>query len=400
MRLFNTLSRRVEELEFPAGTVKMYVCGITPYDTSHLGHARVGIVYDTLRRYLQYQGLDVIYVQNVTDIDDPLFERARRDGEDWRELGERQTRRYLQSLAALNVARPDYFIPATSAIPQMLPIIQQLIDEEHAYLRDGWVYYRAASFPRLGELAHAGPAQLLEMANEMGNNPDDPRKEEPLDFVLWQTSAPDEPAWDSPWGKGRPGWHIECSTMATTYLGPQVDIHGGGADLIFPHHACEIAQAEPVTGVTPFVRYWMHVGLVGLDGTKMSKSLGNMVFVEDVLGSYSAAGLRAALLAHGYRETIEYDEQDVAAAERGLDSVRQALATPEAPDGTPVDLSAYHERFLAALDDDLDTPAALHVLWEAADATLAAASEDGDTVPARDTLREMLDLLGLGHGHE
>jgi len=400
MRLFNTLSRRVEELEFPDGTVKMYVCGITPYDASHLGHARVSIVYDTLRRYLQHTGLQVSYVQNVTDIDDPLFERARREGIDWRELGERQTRRYLEALAALNVARPDYFVPATSVIPQMLPIIQQLIDEEHAYSRDGWVYYRAASFPRLGELAHAGPAQLLELANEMGNNPDDPRKDEPLDFVLWQTSAPDEPAWDSPWGRGRPGWHIECSTMATTYLGPQVDIHGGGADLIFPHHACEIAQAEPVTGVTPFVRYWMHVGLVGLGGTKMSKSLGNMVFVEDVLGSYSAAGLRTALLAHRYRDAIEYQEQDVAAAERGLDSVRAALAIAAAPDGTPVDLSPYRERFLAALDDDLDTPAALHVLWEAAGASLAAAQEGGDTVPARDTLCEMLDLLGLQLGHQ
>lgn len=389
MHLYNTLSRRVEALTFPTGVVRMYVCGVTPYDTSHLGHARVGVVYDTLVRYLRSQGLEVRYVQNVTDVDDPLFERARRDGVDWRDLAEQQTRRYLESMARLNVAPPTHYVRASSVIPQMIRVIERLIALGHAYVRNGAVYYRIATQPDFGAIAHADRATLLRMANEMGNHPDDPNKIDPLDFVLWQPSAPDEPAWESPWGPGRPGWHIECSTMATEYLGPQVDIHGGGADLIFPHHACEIAQAEPVTGVRPFVRCWMHTGLVALGGIKMSKSLGNMVFVDDVLRQYSPAALRLAILSYPYRQDFEYSEEAVRRAEAQLGRVRAVLA---AQGQQPLDPAPYRARFMAALEEDFQTPVAIAVLLELADALHEA---DGGSPEARQQLRAMLDLLGL-----
>jgi cysteinyl-tRNA synthetase len=393
MKLYNTLSQRVEELSFPDGVVKLYVCGITPYDTSHLGHARVGVVYDTLRRYLTSQGLQVRYVQNITDIDDPLFERARRDGVDWRELGEQQTQRYLDSLARLNVERPSFFVRATSVIPQMFPIIERLLELGHAYVSDGAVYYSAASKPDYGALAHVPHAHLLPLANEMGNIPDDPRKREPLDFVLWQPSQPDEPAWDSPWGPGRPGWHIECSTMACEYLGPQIDIHGGGADLIFPHHSSEIAQAEPVTGVVPFVRCWMHTGLVSLGGTKMSKSLGNMVFVDEVVRSHSAAALRLAILMRLYRAPWEYANQDVERAEQHIATIRRALATSFG-NGPTIDGMAQHAAFYEALASDLNTPAAIDQLVALALAILEAQPTE-DVRPAQRQLLEMCQTLGI-----
>jgi cysteinyl-tRNA synthetase len=398
MKLFNTLSQRVENLDFPSGEVKLYVCGVTPYDTSHLGHARVGVVYDTLRRYLEREGLRVRYVQNVTDIDDPLFERARRDGVDWRELGEQQTARYLRSLQRINVEKPQYFVRATSVIPQMIPVIQQLIDLGHAYVANGAVYYSVASNPTFGAIAHAPYDALLSTANEMGNNPDDPNKRDPLDFVLWQQSQPDEPSWPSPWGAGRPGWHIECSTMATEYLGPQIDIHGGGADLIFPHHACEIAQAEPVSGVTPFVRCWMHTGLVSLGGTKMSKSLGNMVFVDQILERFSAAALRLALLSYHYRAPLNYDEARVAQSEEQVQLLRQAL-TGHAPASTNMlDATPWRQRYFVALADDFDTPSASAALVDLAEAIVTAGTGK-DVQQAQKTLRELSYVLGLQNEH-
>ncbi|HEY0734779.1 MAG TPA: cysteine--tRNA ligase [Herpetosiphonaceae bacterium] len=394
MRLYNTLSRRVEDAEFPSGVVKMYVCGITPYDTSHLGHARVGVVYDTLRRYLQQQGLRVRYVQNVTDIDEPLFERARRDGVSWQELGEQQTRRYLDSLKRLNIEKPEFYVPATSVIPQMQATIATLIEKGHAYVRNGSVYYHAASKENFGEIAHTDYQTMLAMANEMGNNPDDPNKLDPLDFVLWQPSQPDEPAWESPWGPGRPGWHIECSTMANEYLGAPIDIHGGGTDLIFPHHACEIAQAESATGTVPFVRYWMHTGMVALGGTKMSKSLGNMVFVDEVVDLYSPAALRLAILSYPYRDEFEYSKQTVERAEQIVQTVKQALAA-EPGSGDLLDGDDYRGRFYAAMDEDFDTPKAIVVLYELAQAIVAAAETGQDLQASQRLLQELVNVLGV-----
>ncbi|HMA35130.1 MAG TPA: cysteine--tRNA ligase [Chloroflexia bacterium] len=394
MRLYDTLSQETQTLEFPDQTVKMYVCGVTPYDTSHLGHARVAVVYDTLRRFLQWTGLQVRYVQNVTDIDEPLFERAQRDGVSWRELGDRQTAYYLASLARLNVARPEFYIKATDEIDEMIPRIARLLELGHAYTRDGAVYYRVASKPDFGAIAHQDYATMLATANEMGNHPDDPHKEDPLDFVLWQRSQPGEPAWPSPWGAGRPGWHIECSTMATHYCGPQLDIHGGGADLIFPHHACEIAQAEPVTGVVPFVRAWMHVGLVSLGGIKMSKSLGNMVFVDQILQTHSANALRLAILGQPYRAPYEYHAADVDTAEAQIARLTAALARPS-PHGAPARTAGVRERFTATLQDDFDTPAAIGVLLELAGAIVQGAADGQNPRPAQALLRELAGVLGL-----
>lgn len=394
MRLYNTLSRRVEDAEFPSGVVNMYVCGITPYDTSHLGHARVGIVYDTLRRYLQHQGLRVRYVQNVTDIDEPLFERARLDGVSWQELGEQQTKRYLDSLERLNIDKPEFYVAATSVIPEMLPIIATLIEKGYAYVRDGSVYYHAASKEDFGEILHADYQTMLAKANAMGNNPDDPNKLDPLDFVLWQPSQPDEPSWDSPWGPGRPGWHIECSTIASEYLGTQIDIHGGGTDLIFPHHACEIAQAESATGVAPFVRYWMHTGLVALGGTKMSKSLGNMVFVNDVLEQYSAAALRLAILSYPYRAEFEYSDRAVEKTEQIVQTMRQALAA-ESGSGDVFNGDDYRPRFFAALAEDFDTPTAITVLADLSQAIRAAAGAGQDIRASQRLLQELGNVLGV-----
>jgi cysteinyl-tRNA synthetase len=395
MRLYNTRSQRIEELHFPDGIVRLYVCGITPYDTSHLGHARVAITYDTLCRYLRKVGLEVRYVQNVTDIDDPLFERARRDGVRWDELGQQQLEHYLQVMERLNVAMPDHLVRVTDTIPQILPAIERLVELGHAYVRNGTVYYRAASKPDFGAIAHADKARLLEMANEMGNNPHDPAKIEPLDFVLWQSSAPDEPAWDSPWGPGRPGWHIECSTIATLYLGPQVDIHGGGTDLIFPHHACEIAQAEPITGVVPFVRYWMHVGMVTMGGTKMSKSLGNMVFVDDLLESYTPTALRLAILNHHYRTPFEYNEQDLQAAEEHIALIDQALTTPATPDSSGIDGIEQRGCFLDALADNFNTPVAIKALLDLAAAITQTASTEMISQSAQHAIRDMCGILGV-----
>ena len=395
MRLYNTLSRQVEQLDFPDGIVRMYVCGITPYDTSHLGHARVAIVYDTLQRFLEHTGCEVCYVQNVTDIDDPLFERAKRDDIPWDVLGNRETERYLQALASVNVPRPRFFVRATEVIEIMQPIIQRLIDTGHAYVSDGAVYYSVKSFPQFGEIFHADYATMLAAANERGNVPDDPKKADPLDFVLWQPSAPNEPSWPSPWGPGRPGWHIECSTIATHYLGPRIDIHGGGADLIFPHHAAEIAQAEPANGVAPFVRCWMHVGMVYLDGEKMSKSLGNMIFVDQVLETHTADALRLAVLGHHYRDEYTPNEAEVEQAEEIAGRLREAVGARAAGHGAPLTGREHHGRFVAALEDDFDTPAAIHVAGELADEIVAAVEAGQDVREAQATLRQLTEILGL-----
>ena len=395
MRLYNTLSRQVEAIDFPDGIVRMYVCGITPYDTSHMGHARVAIVYDTLRRYLEHTGHEVRYVQNVTDIDDPLFERANRDGIAWDLLGNRETERYLQALARVNVPRPPIFVRATEVIDEMQPIIQRLIDTGHAYVAGGAVYYSARSFPAFGEIFHAGYAEMLAAANERGNNPDDPNKADPLDFVLWQPSAPNEPSWPSPWGPGRPGWHIECSTIATHYLGPQVDIHGGGADLIFPHHAAEIAQAEPANGHAPFVRCWMHVGMVYLDGEKMSKSLGNMVFVSQALEKHSADALRLAVLGYHYRDEYSYSASDLEQAEQIVGDLYRALAVSSPGAGAAVGADERRAQFLQALEDDFDTPNAIRALAALADEIAGAQSSGADARAAQATLRELAGVLGL-----
>ncbi|MPZ13401.1 MAG: cysteine--tRNA ligase [Chloroflexi bacterium] len=392
MRLYNTMSRAKEVFEPRGDSVTMYVCGVTPYDTTHLGHARTYVAFDVLQRYLTFLGLTVRYVQNVTDVDDPLLARAKELGTDYRALAEQHIRSFLVDLEELNVHRPAVYVRATEAVPHMLPIIRTLIESQMAYVNDGNVYFRASRFPGFGAMARLDRAGMLEALRDIGESPDDPGKEEPLDFRLWQAARPGEPTWESPWGPGRPGWHIECSTMALRHLGTQIDIHGGGADLIFPHHCCEIAQSESATGRSPFVRYWAHVGLVAMDGEKMSKSRGNLAFVRDLLPIHGADAVRHYLLGYPYREPFEYFEWDLAAAAGRWERIRAACEGPT--DGS---LTGNGRRLrdgaLAALDDDLSTPLAVASISELSE-VVRRDQMGGD----RAALRELLGLLGFRIG--
>jgi L-cysteine:1D-myo-inositol 2-amino-2-deoxy-alpha-D-glucopyranoside ligase len=395
MQLFDTLRGHKATLEIPSDRpLTLYVCGVTPYDTTHVGHAHTYLIFDVLIRYLRFRGAQVRYCQNVTDVDDPLFERANRDNVPWDELARRETARFMEDCAALNLIQPDFFPKASEEIPAMIPIIEGLIARDHAYERNGSVYYRVRSFPDYGTMPRMAYDELLATANERGNDPNDPNKEDPLDFVLWKAVQPGSPSWPSPWGQGQPGWHIECTTMSTRYLGGQIDIHGGGRDLIFPHHPSEIAQTEPYTGKVPFARFWVHGGLLWLDGEKMSKSLGNMVFVRDALAQYSADALRWYLLTSPYREDLHYDRGGPAAAESQVARLSQALAAASGPEPA-LDATQARAAFIDALDDDLNTPLALALLSGLSSDVLAAARVGRDVRAAQVALREMAGIMGF-----
>jgi L-cysteine:1D-myo-inositol 2-amino-2-deoxy-alpha-D-glucopyranoside ligase len=394
MQLFNTQTGRVERFTPRNGSVGIYVCGVTPYDTTHMGHAFTFLTFDILVRLLRHKGLDVTYVQNVTDIDDDILRKAKEVGLTWKELGDRETARYLQDMENLNWTPPDYYVRATDHVPEMLEITQALIDKGNAYQSDGNVYFSVASDPEFGKLSHIPREEMLPIANERGNTPDDPHKRDPLDFVLWQKSAEGEPAWDSPFGPGRPGWHVECSAMASRYLGPSIDIHGGGYDLVFPHHECEVAQSENAFGVEPFARYWVHAAMVGYNGEKMSKSLGNLVLVADALKNYSADAIRLYLFSHHYREPWIYDDTEVDLWQRVADDLIEAVELDSYGIENEVDVSLERDRFLTAMDDDLNTPVAIEALQAIALAILES-PEDDDTRLAQRTLRELSGILGL-----
>src|SRR5258708_1303704 len=307
MKFFNTLSQKKEQFKpLNKHQVLMYVCGITPYDTTHLGHAFTYVFFDVVRRYLEYKGFEVNYTQNVTDIDDDILRKAKEEGKDWQELGRVWTKRYLADMKKLNVLQPTNFVKATDSIPQMIEIIQTLLDKGFAYKSGGNIYFEVPKFPKYGQLSKLSRAQMIKLSKERGADPNDPNKKDPLDFILWQSSKPGEPSWFALFGKGKPGWHIECSAMIYQYLGAQIDIHGGGADLIYPHHESEIAQSESYTGKSPFVQTWMHIAMLKYQGEKMSKSLGNLVLVKDLLQKYSPNALRWLLLSHHYRQEWEF----------------------------------------------------------------------------------------------
>jgi cysteinyl-tRNA synthetase len=378
MKLFNTLTQSIEDfVPIDDKNVTMYVCGVTPYDTTHLGHAFTYVTFDTLRRYLEFRGYSVNYVQNVTNIDDDVLRKARELGVAWDELGDRETEQYLHDMDILNVQRPTVYARATDEIPGMVEIIQSLIAKGYAYESSGNVYFSVRKDPDFGIMARAiglnDYSSMLSIANERGNFPDDTRKKDPLDFVLWQAQAPGEPAWPSRWGPGRPGWHIECSAMSMRYLGPQIDIHGGGADLTFPHHTCEIAQSEHFTGKSPFVRYWMHAGMVYQEGEKMSKSLGNLTLVRNLIKDYTADAIRTVLLNHHYRYPWECFPQDLEGATETVELFEQVRTiVGKQPQGGDELLLA---RFKAAMDNDLNTPQALLLLRQAAETVIAKHDE-------------------------
>jgi L-cysteine:1D-myo-inositol 2-amino-2-deoxy-alpha-D-glucopyranoside ligase len=332
----------------------MYTCGITPYDAAHLGHAMVYVTYDVLQRRLRDLGHRTECVRNVTDVDDDILRKARELGVHYLDLAAGEIARFDTDMRELNLLPAASEPRATSAIPDILGFIGMVLDAGHAYRAGGAVYFDVSSFPAFGQVSHYDREKMLELAAERGGNPDDPFKDDPLDFVLWQPSAEDEPAWDSLWGKGRPGWHIECSALALRELGTTIDLHGGGDDLVFPHHECEAAQSEAATG-EPFVRHWMHVGMVRLGGEKMSKSLGNLVFVHTLLETHDPAAVRLSLLAHHYRGSWDFDGGLLDDAAARLDRWR---ASGDGEGGL--------ERARARLDDDLDTPGALAAIDEAA----------------------------------
>jgi L-cysteine:1D-myo-inositol 2-amino-2-deoxy-alpha-D-glucopyranoside ligase len=367
VRLYDTAERAIVPFE-PGPVVTMYTCGITPYDAAHLGHAACYLIYDVLQRRLRDLGHDTQCVRNVTDVDDDLLRKARELGVFYLDLAAEEMARFDADMKALGLLAPFSEPRATSAIPDILGFIGMVLDSGHAYQAGGSVYFSVSSFPRFGQVSHLGRREMLALAAEHGGNPDDPCKRDPLDFVLWQPSAPDEPAWESLWGPGRPGWHIECSALALRELGTTIDLHGGGRDLVFPHHECEAAQSEAATG-EPFVRRWVHYGEVRLGATKMSKSLHNLVFVTDLLKEWEPSAVRLTILDHHYRTSWPYEPVMMEASTARLARWRAAAG------GRAGDEEAL-EAVRAALDDDLDTPRALAAVDGAAgrglDVTAAA----------------------------
>ena len=353
MRLHDTA--RGEVVAFETGPVViMYPCGITPYDSAHMGHAATYVVYDVLQRRLRDLGHETRCVRNITDVDDPLLEKARELGVHYLDLAAAETARFDNDMVSLGML-PAWSEPrATGAIPDIRGFIGMVLDRGHAYQAGGSVYFDVTTFPRFGQVSGYDEATMLALAAERGGKVDDPNKRHPLDFVLWQPSAEGEPAWESLWGPGRPGWHIECSTLALRELGTTVDLHGGGTDLIFPHHECEAAQSEAATGER-FVRHWLHTPMVALDGVKMSKSLGNLVFISDLCKEWEPAAVRLAILSHHYRQGWEWFDHLMPTAAARLEAWRAAGTGDGALD-----------EVRAALDDDLDTPTALAAIDAAA----------------------------------
>ena len=374
LMLYDTARRAVVPFE-PPEHVLMYTCGITPYDATHLGHAATYLAYDVLQRRLIDLGHRVTCVRNVTDVDDPLFAKARELGVHYLDLAAGEEARFEADMEALNALPVASRPRASSAIPDIRGFIGMVIDRGYAYEAGGSVFFDVSKFDSFGTVSHYSRDEMLEFARQRGGDVDNPRKRDPLDFVLWQPSAPDEPSWDTLWGPGRPGWHIECSALALRELGSTIHLHGGGTDLIFPHHECERAQSEAATG-EPFVRHWMHTALISMDGEKMSKSLGNLVFVDALRKEWDAAAIRLGIIGHHYRTEWEWDAELMPQAQQRLESWREAARRG----GATVDvLSAVRER----LDDDLDTPAALAAIDE------ACAGGSGDGVAAA------ADLLGV-----
>jgi cysteinyl-tRNA synthetase len=371
LKILNSLSRTKEELvPMEPGTVRMYVCGVTAYDLSHIGHARSALVFDVVRRHLRFRGFKVRFVKNFTDVDDKIINRAAREGCSPTEVSERYIAEYRTNMAALGVLPGDEEPKATEHIPQMLALIRRLERAGIAYAMDGDVYFEVRRFTPYGRLSGKNLEEL-----QAGARVDvDERKRDPLDFALWKASKPGEPAWDSPWGAGRPGWHIECSAMAMQYLGESFDIHGGGEDLIFPHHENEIAQSEAATG-KPFVRYWIHNGFVNFGSEKMSKSLGNTLTIKDLIRRHDPEALRLYLLGAHYRNPLEFSEERIEDASRALQRLRGPVGEAErlAAKGPPApgpdhglfqEMEAHRARFQAAMDDDFNTPQALGVLFD------------------------------------
>ena len=399
IRISNTMTRTKEEfVPLTPGEVRMYVCGVTVYDYSHIGHARSAMVFDVVRRYLTFRGYRVTFVKNYTDVDDRIIRRANDSGVTAREFAERFITAEREDMASLGVLAPDIDPKATEHVPEMIELIGRLVTGGHAYPVEGDVYFAISSFAPYGRLSGKNLDDLLAGARVEV----DERKRDPRDFALWKGAKPGEPSWDSPWGPGRPGWHIECSAMAMKYLGVSFDLHGGGEDLIFPHHECEIAQAEACTGKT-FARYWVHNGMVNMGKEKMSKSLGNTLSIREIVKRHSPDTLRLWMLGTHYRNMIEWSEERVEESKRALERLTRLLhdaaAVRDGGAALPPAFAEFRPRFEKAMDDDFNTPQALGVLFDFGRA-LAEARDRGTGTPGAfvagvDELVQLSRVLGL-----
>lgn len=392
MKLYNTLTGEKEEFSTPDGKVRMYVCGITPYAASHIGHAMMSVVFDVVRRYLEYKGFDVIHIQNFTDIDDKMIVAANNMGITTDELAEANIQQYMDEMSALNVLPAKEYPRATKEIANIVKMIKSLESDGYAYATNGDVYFRVNRDEDYGKLSRRNAEDLMAGARVEV----DEIKEDARDFALWKSQKPGEPAWDSPWGLGRPGWHIECSAMSMEYLGETLDIHGGGQDLIFPHHENEIAQSESFTSKEPFSRFWLHNGLLSIGEDKMSKSIGNVISVQEALEKFSPDTLRMFFLSSHYRSSLVFSDQNISAQDRALERLRFAANTDEdSPDGPLLDASEYKSRFVEAMDDDLNTPRALAALFDMS-REINRGRESGHNVSsAREVLKELTSVLGI-----
>jgi cysteinyl-tRNA synthetase len=378
LRVYNTMTKKKEELvPLQKGRIGMYACGVTVYDLCHIGHARSAVVFDVIYRYFQYKGYKVTYVRNFTDVDDKIIKRAQEEGVSTEEIATRYIKEFYADMGALGLKKPTVEPKATEHIPEMIALVQQLIEKGHAYEVEGDVYYAVESFPEYGKLSK----RTLDEMQAGARVEVDEKKRNPLDFALWKAAKPGEPSWESPWGKGRPGWHIECSAMSQKYLGDTLDIHGGGKDLIFPHHENEIAQAEGATG-RPFVRFWLHNGFVNIEKEKMSKSLGNFLTIKEILKGYHPEVARLFLLSRHYRSPVDFSSQGMEEGRGNLERFYQTLAgideaiaqgktAGSVPEGlSPEEMSIYRRaeefpnQFEDAMDDDFNTAVAIAALFE------------------------------------
>jgi cysteinyl-tRNA synthetase len=398
MKIYNTMARMKEDLvPLTPGEIKMYSCGVTVYDLSHVGHARMLMVFDVIARYLRFSGYRVTFVRNFTDVDDKIIRRAVHEGVSAREVSERNIAAFHEDMTALGVEPPDVEPKATEHLPEMIGLIERLVARGYAYVVDGDVYFEVRRFPAYGKLSGKNLDELQAGARVEV----DERKRDPRDFALWKSAKPGEPAWDSPWGRGRPGWHIECSAMSVRYLGESFDIHGGGEDLIFPHHECELAQTEADTG-QPFARYWVHNGMVNMGREKMSKSLGNTLTIRDLVARHDPAVLRLFLLGTHYRSPLEWSEDRVADSARALERLWRPIedaakygSVAVAGQPLPAELAGFRQRFLDAMDDDFNTPEALGALFDFSRALRAPGLSPAAQVRGAEELRTLAGALGL-----
>ena len=396
MKLYDTLTGTKKEFVPLGDVVTMYVCGPNLYGPCHVGHALSYVFFDILRRYLEYSGHRVIQVQNFTDIEDRIIEVAQAEGRQIEDLASQYIQRFLEEMDGLGIQRANYYPKATDYLDRMIEIINDLIQKGNAYVVEGDVYFRVRTFKDYGSLSRR---QLEEMKS--GTRIDvDPRKEDPMDFALWKASKEGEPSWSTPWGSGRPGWHIECTAMSLSLLGNQIDIHGGGQDVIFPHHENEIAQSEVFTGMSPFVQFWIHNGLLRLsdnDEEKMTRHRGNIVSCRDALSEYTADTLRLYFASSHYRSQLTYSEEGLSSARRALGRLLNTLRL--LPDnqgnGQQIDVQTHQERFFAAMEDDLNTPQALAAIFDLARDINRHKEQGGSVASGQKSLRELAAILGL-----